>query len=95
MSSVGWTLKELLKCSMLLLSGFVVMYAVVLAETPSFSREGRQGVILIFFKTIIGNNSIDAGYNMMLILTVLILVGAVFAYYGFKCLHRGLKMPKE
>ncbi len=80
----------MLKTGLLLLSFFLLMYSVAFVEiSMSFTSEGRDGIILTFYKTILGYPWDRAGYSMMLVLTMLLMVGAVFGYYGVKVLRQG------
>lgn len=93
MSEKDWTWKESLRIGAALLAAFAVMYTIVIAEIPqSFKRGGTEGMILTFFKTIIGNSWDGAGYNMMLVLTILLIGGGAMGNYGIKIVKRSLSV---
>jgi hypothetical protein len=66
------------------------MYGISIAEIAlSFTPKGHDGPILELYK-ILGYQLDHAGYNMMLALTILLMVGGILAYNGVKIVKRGL-----
>lgn len=96
MSKQDWTSKELLGIGIAMLAGFAGIYTIAIAEIlQSFTKKGPDGMILTFFKTIIGNPWNIAGYNMMLVLTIILLVGGVVGYYGIKTVKISLNLRRN
>jgi hypothetical protein len=66
------------------------MYGISIAEIAlSFTPKGHDGPILELYR-ILGYQWDHAGYNMVVVLTVILMVGGIMAYNGVKIVKRGL-----
>ena len=94
---LDWTWPELLRGGIAMFSAFVVMYALSFVEIAmSYTiRHGVDGPILTLFKTVWGQPWKLAAFNMVFVLVVLLMVGAVLGYYGFKWVRRGLRLRRR
>jgi hypothetical protein len=92
MSETEWPRRTLLRIGTGLIVAFTVMYAVSATEIVlSFTPKGYDGPILQLYN-LLGYQWRDAGYHMMLILTALLMIGAVAGYYGVKTIKSARSM---
>ena len=94
MSDPEWARKKLLRVGAALLTTFAIVYAISVTEIAlSFTPKGYDGIILELYK-ILGYQWDRAGYNMMLAVTILLMVGGVMGYYGVKTVKRAQSLKE-
>ncbi len=74
---------------------FAVMYAFLFVEILETFAWRVDGPILTVFKVFLGYPWDLAGYLMVLILDILIMVGSGLCYYGSRWTAQGLKLRRR
>jgi len=89
---VGWSRQELLRGGTVMIAVFAAMYALAIVEILMSFREFPDGPLLRLFLTRFPFD--QAGYHMVMTLTIFWIAGGGLYHYGIKWIRRGLKLPK-